>query len=120
MKGVMIRMNIRIMYGRFKYKIKKWLEFNRIRKTLYAIKVLNLNKRSFFNLICRSDVICIVDLTNKESCSDSRLRRIAALKYIHNYQILFYNENYSEDCINYKKLINKYYLKLLNGGQNNG
>lgn len=113
-----IRMNIRIMYGRFKYKIKKWFEFNRIRKALYAIKTLDLEFSSFFELIFKPKVMYVLDFSNVSNYyPDDLLKKIAALKYIYNYPVFIMNEDCLGNGVDSKKLINKYYLKLLNGGQ---
>lgn len=112
----MLRMNIRVTCGRLKYKIKGLFNPNTVKKTIYAIKILDLKFSLFWELISKPKAIQILRLSEHVVYSDISLKKIAAIKYIHNNSVILYNEDYSEDSVNCRKIINKYYLKLINNG----
>ena len=112
-------MNIRIVCGRLKYKIKGLFNLNIIKKTIYAIKILDLGFNSFWELVFKPKTMKVLKLSEHIIYSDTSLKKIAAIKYIHDDPIILYNEDYSKDSVNCRKIINEYYLKLINGGHNN-
>lgn len=113
----MILMNIRVTCGRIKFKIKQRLSFNTLKRTIYAIKMLDLKFDSFKKVIFKPKVLQVMTLSKNNVYSEKLLKEIAALKYVHNYSVFLHNEDYSQNSVNCKRSINEYYLKLLNGGQ---
>lgn len=110
-------MNIRITYGKLKYKIKRFISSNKFRKVLYATKVLSLRPGSFFRICFKPKKFFVVNMSANRYYSITSLKEIAIMKYIYGNLVFLHNEDYSVNSINCKKLINEYYLKLTNGGQ---
>lgn len=114
----MILMNIRIICGRIKYNVGRLFAFNKLSKIIYGIKTLNLKFNSLIHIYFRSKNLQIVDLSPTIVYTEDVLKEIAISKYVYN-NVFFIGEDYSENVINHKKFINKYYLKLVNGGHEN-
>ena len=115
----MICMKIRIVYGKLRYNFCKLFSFTKLSRTIYGIKTLDLKFDSFIHVYFKSKNLYVVRLSKDLIYSQTILKEIAVAKYVYSNIIFLYNEDYSENSVNCKKLINEYYLKLLNGGSNN-
>lgn len=115
----MILMEIRITYGKIKYKIKRWFHFNKVSRIIRVIKILDLKFSSFSRLFFKPKIIMLITLSDSlisEEDNNRLLKEIAAVNYL--YGDLYFI-NYKDSGVNCRKLLNEYYLKLINGGRNN-
>ena len=108
----MIRMRIRIIYGKLKFKIRQWFSFDKIVKLINAIKILELDLNSFLRIYFSSKNLKIITLSENSVYSKNSLKEIAIMSCVYN-NIIIHNDDYSENSVAYRRFINKYYLKLM-------
>ena len=109
-------MKIRIVYGRIKYKFREAIIHNKFIKLYHVMKILKLPVSSFFRLLSLNfkNRMTIVSLSKITEVTDLSLREFAALKYL-NGSLFIINNDLSQNSLEYQRIINKYYLKLIGG-----